>query len=97
MRSGRRGATGGQAARTGLGAPAAFARRCYELSYESFVPTFVARRQPLPIWLAALRERLCELAGEVADGLIDHPVWSVDWTLGPPWGALAGVRPALRP
>ncbi|MCC6438876.1 MAG: LLM class flavin-dependent oxidoreductase [Acidimicrobiales bacterium] len=78
-----------EAARTGSGAPEAFTGRHYELSYESFVPTFVARSGPLPIWLAALRERLCELAGEVADGLIGHPVWSVDWTLGPALDALA--------
>ena len=25
---------------------------------------------------------MCELTGEVADGLIGHPVWSVEWALG---------------
>ncbi|MGD9751648.1 MAG: LLM class flavin-dependent oxidoreductase [Acidimicrobiia bacterium] len=73
----------------GPAAPAPYAGRHYDLSFESFVPTFVARQRPLPIWLAALRERLCELAGEVGDGLIGHPVWSVDWTLGPALDALA--------
>ncbi len=66
-----------------------FTGRHYDLSFPSFVPTAPRRDRPLPIWLAALRGKLCELAGECADGLIGHPVWSVDWTLGPAMEALA--------
>jgi len=65
-----------------------YAGRHYDLDFEGMEPTFAPRSRPLPIWLAALRERLCELAGERADGLIGHPVWSVDWTLGPALDAL---------
>jgi probable F420-dependent oxidoreductase len=37
-------------------------------------------RPNLPIWVAALRSPLCELAGRWADGLLGHPSWSIPWT-----------------
>jgi alkanesulfonate monooxygenase SsuD/methylene tetrahydromethanopterin reductase-like flavin-dependent oxidoreductase (luciferase family) len=52
----------------------------YSLCFESLVPTFSPKATRIPIWVAALRERLCELAGETADGLIGHPIWSREWT-----------------
>src|SRR5262245_52628727 len=36
-------------------------------------------RPVIPIWIAALRRRLTELAAEIADGVIGHPMWSVRW------------------
>ena len=36
-------------------------------------------RPSLPIWLAPLRARMIELCGEVADGILGHPVWSPHW------------------
>ena len=36
-------------------------------------------RERLPIWLPPLFEPTVRLAGEVADGLTGHPVWSVNW------------------
>jgi alkanesulfonate monooxygenase SsuD/methylene tetrahydromethanopterin reductase-like flavin-dependent oxidoreductase (luciferase family) len=38
-------------------------------------------RPELPVWVAALRTPLVRVAGEVADGLIGHPSWSIDWAL----------------
>src|SRR3546814_13409398 len=38
-------------------------------------------RENLPIWVAALRERLTDTALEIADGLIVHSLWSVDYTV----------------
>ena len=70
-------------------APEPFTGRFYDLDFVGLEPTAPARHAPLPIWVAALRERLCELAGAKADGLIGHPVWSIDWTLGPAMDALA--------
>lgn len=52
----------------------------YQLAFDDLVPTFGASVRRVPIWIAALRERLCELSGEVADGLIGHPIWSHGWT-----------------
>jgi alkanesulfonate monooxygenase SsuD/methylene tetrahydromethanopterin reductase-like flavin-dependent oxidoreductase (luciferase family) len=36
-------------------------------------------RPRLPIWVAALRTPLVKVAGELADGLIGHPSWSLPW------------------
>ena len=36
-------------------------------------------RPDLPVWVAALRTPLVRVAGEVADGLIGHPSWSLAW------------------
>jgi alkanesulfonate monooxygenase SsuD/methylene tetrahydromethanopterin reductase-like flavin-dependent oxidoreductase (luciferase family) len=38
-------------------------------------------RPRIPVWVAALRTPLVRVAGEVADGLIGHPSWSIDWAL----------------
>jgi len=38
-------------------------------------------RTEIPIWIAALRERMTRLAVEIGDGVIGHPMWSVEWTL----------------
>ncbi len=37
-------------------------------------------REKIPIWIAALRETLVRTAAQIADGVIGHPMWSVDWT-----------------
>lgn len=70
-------------------APTPFRGRFHQLDFDSFEPTWAPRSAPLPIWVAALRERLCELAGASADGLIGHPVWSIDFATGPALAALA--------
>jgi alkanesulfonate monooxygenase SsuD/methylene tetrahydromethanopterin reductase-like flavin-dependent oxidoreductase (luciferase family) len=36
-------------------------------------------RTNIPIWIAGLRQPLIRLAGEVADGVIGHPIWSIEW------------------
>ena len=36
-------------------------------------------RTYIPIWIAALRGPLISLAAEIADGVIGHPIWSIDW------------------
>jgi alkanesulfonate monooxygenase SsuD/methylene tetrahydromethanopterin reductase-like flavin-dependent oxidoreductase (luciferase family) len=36
-------------------------------------------RTDIPIWIAALRGPLISLAAEIADGVIGHPIWSVEW------------------
>ena len=34
---------------------------------------------PFPIWIAAVNERMQRFAGEIADGLCGHPVFSADY------------------
>lgn len=54
-------------------------------------------RATIPIWLGALRSRMTRLAGEIADGVIGHPLWGVDHWLGPVQRDLAaGARAAGR-
>jgi probable F420-dependent oxidoreductase len=36
-------------------------------------------RTDIPIWIAALRGPLVSLAAEIGDGVMGHPIWSVDW------------------
>jgi probable F420-dependent oxidoreductase len=37
-------------------------------------------RTEIPIWIAALRQPLVSLAAEIGDGVMGHPIWSVQWT-----------------
>jgi probable F420-dependent oxidoreductase len=62
---------------------------CYQLDFHAYEPTGAPCRERIPVWIAALRERMCELAGEVGDGLIGHPIWSVEWSLGQAQKSLA--------
>ena len=61
----------------------------YQLQFDAYQPTLPPYRDRIPVWIAALRQRMCELTGEVADGLIGHPVWSVEWSLGQAQESLA--------
>jgi probable F420-dependent oxidoreductase len=36
-------------------------------------------RTDIPVWIAALRGPLISLAAEIGDGVIGHPIWSIDW------------------
>lgn len=38
-------------------------------------------RPQLPIWVSALRTPLVRVAGELADGLVGHPSWSIGWAI----------------
>lgn len=38
-------------------------------------------RDRIPIWIAALREKLVRLAVDKGDGVMGHPMWSIDWTV----------------
>lgn len=62
---------------------------CYHLEFPNYQPTAPPHRERIPVWIAALRERMCELAGEVADGFMGHPIWSVEWALGQAQQSLA--------
>lgn len=38
-------------------------------------------RQHIPVWIAAMREKMARLGAEIGDGVIGHPMWSVEWTV----------------
>lgn len=54
----------------------------YRADFAGYAPTPPPVRTEIPIWLGALRSRMTQLAGEIADGVIGHPLWGVDYWLG---------------
>lgn len=52
----------------------------FKAHFEDMLRTAPPLREKIPIMVAALREKLVRLSAEVADGVIGHPMWSVDWT-----------------
>jgi probable F420-dependent oxidoreductase len=55
-----------------------FRGRFYEITMPPF-PGAGAAPGPLPIYLAAVNERMAEAAGRVADGVLGHPMTSPRW------------------
>jgi probable F420-dependent oxidoreductase len=51
----------------------------HTLDFSEWQPGPPPVRTELPIWIACLRTPLIRLAGEVADGVMGHPIWSLDW------------------
>jgi len=60
----------------------------YRAHFRELQPTAPPFRDSIPIWIAALRTKLVELAADIGDGLIGHPMWSERWML-------ETVRPAF--
>ena len=53
----------------------------YRADFRELQPTVPPLRESIPIWIAALRAPLVRTAAEIADGLIGHPMWSIEWAL----------------
>jgi probable F420-dependent oxidoreductase len=53
----------------------------YRADFRELQPSQPPVRDEIPIWIAALRAPLVRLAAEIGDGLIGHPMWSVEWAL----------------
>ncbi len=51
----------------------------YSADFRDFQPTAPPVREEIPIWTAAMRAPAVRAAGEVADGLMGHPMWSLQW------------------
>jgi len=65
--------------------------------WTEFQPLATPIRTRIPIWIAAVRQPLIRLAAEVADGVIGHPIWSIDWARDQALTALQeGLRAAGR-
>jgi alkanesulfonate monooxygenase SsuD/methylene tetrahydromethanopterin reductase-like flavin-dependent oxidoreductase (luciferase family) len=60
----------------------AFAGEHFRADFEGLDPTPPPVRAEIPIWLGALRSRMTQLAGEIGNGVIGHPLWGVDHWLG---------------
>ena len=51
----------------------------YNLDFSELQPPPLPPRTEVPIWISALRGAMTRLAAEIGDGLIGHPIWSLDW------------------
>ncbi|MBW2314110.1 MAG: LLM class flavin-dependent oxidoreductase [Deltaproteobacteria bacterium] len=60
---------------------APFDGQYYQGDYSTLQPQNPPVREEIPIWLAALRSPAVRLAAEVGDGIMGHPIWSVDWAI----------------
>lgn len=61
----------------------------YSADFALLEPLEPPVRDVIPIWIAALRGRLVALGAEIADGIMGHPIWSVEW-------AVEEIQPALE-
>lgn len=51
----------------------------YQADFGELQPTAPPLREEIPIWIAALRGPAVRLAAEIADGVMGHPMWSLEW------------------
>jgi probable F420-dependent oxidoreductase len=56
-----------------------FEGKYHRHDFGEFQPSAPPVRTDIPIWIAALRGPLISVAAEIADGVIGHPIWSIDW------------------
>lgn len=61
------------------GGPLRYVGQYYDLEIQGWQRPQPPLRPRLPIYLAAVREGMVRTAGEVADGLLGHPVCSLRW------------------
>jgi probable F420-dependent oxidoreductase len=53
----------------------------YKLNLDRFQSLAAPVRDDIPIYIPAVYETACRLAGEIADGLPGHPIWCEPWIL----------------
>ena len=51
----------------------------YHLDFSELQPPPPPHRERIPIWISALRGAMARLGAEIGDGVIGHPIWTVDW------------------
>jgi probable F420-dependent oxidoreductase len=66
-----------------------FEGRYYRADFAELQPTAPPLREEIPVWIAALRGPAVRLGAEIADGVMGHPMWSLDW-------AVERIQPDLR-
>jgi probable F420-dependent oxidoreductase len=61
------------------GEPITFAGEYHDIDIKGWVRPHAPVREKVPIYAAAVREGMARMAGDVADGLIGHPMCSLRW------------------
>ena len=63
----------------GKGEPIRFEGEYYDIDIKGWVRPHPAARESVPIYCAAVQAGMARMAGDVADGLIGHPIQSLRW------------------
>ncbi|HEX6116526.1 MAG TPA: LLM class flavin-dependent oxidoreductase [Solirubrobacterales bacterium] len=66
-------------AQAGAGEPIRYQGEYHDIDIKGWVRPHPAAREAIPIYTAAVREGMARMAGDVADGLIGHPMCSMRW------------------
>lgn len=61
------------------GEPIRFEGTYYDIDVKGWLRPHPPARERVPIYMAAVREGMCRTAGDVADGLLGHPIASLRW------------------
>lgn len=60
---------------------APFEGQYFRAGFRELQATAPPVRAEIPIWIAALRGPLVRLAAEIGQGVMGHPMWSIDWAV----------------
>ena len=63
----------------GRGEPIRYEGSYYDIDIKGWVRPHPAPRESVPIYTAGVQGGMCRMAGDVADGLIGHPIQSLRW------------------
>jgi probable F420-dependent oxidoreductase len=66
-------------AQAGKGEPIRFQGDYYDIDIKGWIRPHPAPRESVPIYTAAVQAGMARMAGDVADGLVGHPVQSLQW------------------
>jgi probable F420-dependent oxidoreductase len=66
-------------AKAHAGEPIRYRGRYHDIDIKGWLRPHPAAREQVPIYSAAVREGMARMAGDVADGLIGHPMCSLRW------------------
>ena len=65
--------------KAGTGEPIRYEGTYHDIDIKGWVRPHPQARESIPIYTAAVREGMARMAGDVADGLIGHPMCSLRW------------------
>jgi probable F420-dependent oxidoreductase len=63
----------------GAGEPIRYQGSYYDIDVRGWIRPHPAPRESVPIYAAGVQGGMCRMAGDVADGLIGHPIQSLRW------------------
>ena len=53
----------------------------FKADFDAMLQMAPPYRDKIPILVAAMREKIVRMGAEIADGVIGHAMWSIDWTI----------------